>query len=105
MTSRDTGAILSIMIRRFKDKDAARLFEGHSVPCYRAIEKQARRRLQILDSAEKIEDLKQLRSNRFEALKGSRKGQYSIRINDQWRLCFRWAEDAEATDVEIVDYH
>jgi len=61
--------------------------------------------MQILDDAASLEDLARLPSNRFEALKGDRQGQYSIRINDQWRLCFRWNEDGEATDVEIVDYH
>jgi proteic killer suppression protein len=69
------------------------------------IERQAQRRLQILDSAESLLDLRRLPSNRFEALRGDRKGRYSIRINDQWRLCFRWNEANEATDVEIVDYH
>lgn len=93
------------MIRSFKDRDAEALFKGKSVRRYRAIEKQARRRLQILDDAEVIEDLTRLPSNRFEALKGERKGQCSIRINSQWRLCFRWTADGDVIDVEIVDYH
>ena len=92
------------MIRSFKDRDAEALFDGRPVRRYRAIEEQVQRRLQVLDSAADLRDLAALRSNRFEALKGDRKGQYSIRINDQWRLCFRWNEDNEATDVEIVDY-
>lgn len=93
------------MIRSFKDKHARTLFAGRSPPRLRSIARQAQRRLQILDSAESLEDLKRLPSNRFEALGGNRKGQYSIRINKQWRLCFRWNDDNEATDVEIVDYH
>jgi len=93
------------MIRSFKDRDAQALFEGGSVRRLRTIERQAQRRLQILDSAEGLLDLSQLPSNRFESLKGDRKGQYSIRINDQWRLCFRWNDANEAIDVEIVDYH
>jgi len=93
------------MIRSFKDRDAEALFGGGSVRRYRAVERQVQRRLQILDSAADLRDLAALPSNRFEALKGDRKGQYSIRINDQWRLCFRWSADNEATDVEILDYH
>ncbi len=60
--------------------------------------------MQILDSAVRLEDLMMLRSNRFEALSGDRKGQCSIRINDQWRVCFEWKEDGPH-NVEIVDYH
>jgi proteic killer suppression protein len=93
------------MIRDFKDRDARTLFRGGSVRRLRMIERQAQRRLQILDSAEALSDLAALPSNRFEALKGDRKGQYSIRINDQWRLCFRWSAANEAYDVEIVDCH
>jgi len=62
------------------------------------------RKLQMLDVAKSIEDLKCPPGNHLEALKGNRRGQYSIRINDQWRICFRY-EDGEAIDVEIVDYH
>jgi proteic killer suppression protein len=93
------------MIRSFKDRDAEALFAGGSVRRYRAVERQIQRRLQILDGAGSLGDLAALPSNRFEALRGDRKGQYSIRINDQWRLCFRWTADNEASDVEIVDYH
>ena len=67
-------------------------------------ERQAVRKLEQLEWSEKLEDLRVPPGNRLEALKGRRKGQYSIRINDQFRLCFRWAEDG-AYDVEIVDYH
>ena len=69
-----------------------------------ALERQAVRKLEQLEWSEKLEDLRVPPGNRLEALKGRRKGQYSIRINDQFLLCFRWAEDG-AYDVEIVDYH
>ncbi len=65
---------------------------------------QAARRLVLLDSAETLHDLAALSGNRLEALRGDRDGQYSIRINTQWRICFRWTEDGPS-DVEIVDYH
>lgn len=92
------------MIRSFRDKDARALFEGKSVRRYRAIEKQAQNRLQYLDAATTLADLASRPSNHFEKLSGDRKGQCSIRINDQWRLVFRWTEEG-AEDVEIVDYH
>ena len=92
------------MIKSFSDKETQALFEGRRVRRFQAIEAQVARRLQFLDSATRIEDLMLRPSNRFEALGGKRKGQYSIRINDQWRLCFRFA-DGDAFDVEIVDYH
>ncbi|KZD12692.1 type II toxin-antitoxin system RelE/ParE family toxin [Oceanibaculum pacificum] len=92
------------MIKSFSDKETRALFEGRRVRRFQAIEAQAARRLQFLDSATRIEDLMLRPSHRFEALSGKRKGQYSIRINDQWRLCFRFA-DGDAFDVEIVDYH
>lgn len=92
------------MIRSFRDKDARALFEGQSVRRYRAIERQAQNRLQYLDAATSLADLAARPSNRFEKLSGNRKGQCSIRINDQWRLVFRWTEQG-AEDVEIVDYH
>lgn len=68
------------------------------------IEKVARRKLRMLDDAEKLEDVGAVPGNRLEALAGDRKGQYSVRINDQWRICFGWREGA-AEDVEMVDYH
>jgi proteic killer suppression protein len=92
------------MIRGFKDKKTQSLFEGHRVRQFQGFTDQAVRRLTILNNAETLEDLVCLRSNRFEALSGDRKDQYSIRINKQWRICFRWAEDGPF-DVEIVDYH
>ena len=66
--------------------------------------RQAEKRLQILDSATCLQDLKNLPSNHFEGLQGNRKGQYSIRINNKWRICFEWI-DNEPNNVEIVDYH
>jgi proteic killer suppression protein len=92
------------MIRSFKDKDALALFEGKRVRRYRAIEKQVQNRLQYLDAAVTLTDLAARPSNRFERLSGNRKGQCSIRINDQWRLCFRWTAQGPE-DIEIVDYH
>jgi len=92
------------MIRSFRDKDAQSLFEGKSVRRYRAIEMQAQRRLQYLDAAITLRDLAARPSNRLERLSGDRRGQCSIRINNQWRICFRWT-DKGPEDVEIVDYH
>ncbi|MEW5792565.1 MAG: type II toxin-antitoxin system RelE/ParE family toxin [Pseudomonadota bacterium] len=92
------------MIRSFRDKDTEALFAGRSVRRFERFRAQAERRLQILDSATCIEDLAQLPSNRFEALRGDRQGQFSIRINAQWRVCFTWREGGPH-QVEIVDYH
>ena len=92
------------MIRSFKDRDTARLFDDELVARFRAIERQARRKLLYLHRARTIHDLGVPPGNRLEVLRGNRKGQYSIRINDQWRICFRW-KDGDAHDVEIVDYH
>ncbi len=92
------------MIRSFKDRDTARLFDDELVARFRAIERQARRKLLYLHRARTIQDLSVPPGNRLEALRGNRKGQHSIRINDQWRICFRW-KDGDAHDVEIVDYH
>lgn len=92
------------MIRGFKDRRTLRFYEGQRVPEFQAFADQASRRLTILDSATAVSDLLNLRSNRIETLSGDRKGQYSIRINRQWRICFRWNVDGPY-DVEIVDYH
>ena len=92
------------MIRGFKDRDTQRFFEGHDVREFRGFEAQATRRLTVLDNASSLRDLGGLPSNRLELLSGDRAGQYSIRINRQWRVCFRWGEDGPY-DVEIVDYH
>ena len=92
------------MIRSFKDQRAERLFHGGRVPEFQGFARQAERRLRLLDAADGLRALRMLPSNRFEALKGDRAGQYSIRINRQWRICFEWHDDG-AHDVEIVDYH
>lgn len=92
------------MIRSFRNAATARLFADEDVPRFRAIERQARRKLLLLDGAGKLEDLRQPPGNRLEAPKGDRRGQHSIRINDQWRICFEWRDDG-ADLVEIVDYH
>jgi len=92
------------MIRSFKDAATARLFADEDVPRFRAIERQARRKLLLLHSIGSLNDLRSPPGNRLEALKGSRSGQHSIRINDQWRICFVWRDNG-AESVEIVDYH
>jgi len=92
------------MIKSFRSRDAEDLFNDILVRRFRAIERPARRKLLYLHRARRLEDLRAPPGNRVEALKGDREGQYSIRINDQWRVCFRWYE-GNAYDVEIVDYH
>ena len=79
---------------------------GEFVREFQGFDRQANKRLEILDAATGLEDLRGLPSNRLEALKGDRAGQYSIRINMQWRICFEWPQDATGpSNVEIVDYH
>jgi proteic killer suppression protein len=92
------------MIRSFKDAATARLFADEDVARFRGIERQARRKLMLLDGAASPNDLRVPPGNRLEALKGDRKGQHSVRINDQWRICFVW-QASGPDDVEIVDYH
>jgi toxin HigB-1 len=92
------------VIQSYKDVRASRLMKRERVIELAAIEEQARTRLIRLDSATSMQDLLALPGNRLEALKGSRKGQFSIRINDHYRICFRWKERGPE-DVEIVDYH
>ena len=92
------------MIQSFQDERAQRLLDGLRVVELVNFEEQARSRLIRLDSATSLEDLRALRGNRLEALSGSRKGQFSIRINDQYRICFNWGAKGP-TDVEITDYH
>jgi len=92
------------MIRSFRDQKTERFFEGRRVQAFEGFAEQAERRLAYLDNAERLNDLSDLRSNRLESLSGDRIGQYSIRINRQWRICFRWENDGPY-DVEIVDYH
>jgi proteic killer suppression protein len=92
------------MIRSFRCRDTERLANDEVVPRFRAIERVARRKLELLASATALEDLRSPPGNRLEALRGNRTGQFSIRINDQWRICFNWL-GGDAFDVEIVDYH
>ena len=92
------------MIRTFRDAQAARLFAGERVARFANFAAVAERKLQQLDSVVTLEALRSPPGNRLEALKGERRGQHSIRINDQWRICFIWKKDG-IFDVEIVDYH
>lgn len=92
------------MIKSFKCGDTESLSKGIRVRRFVNIATIARRKLRQLEIAGQLNDLKVPPGNRLEALKGDRAGQYSIRINDQWRVCFRWTESG-AEDVEIVDYH
>ena len=92
------------MTRSFKCSDTDALSKGNRVKRFASIAKIARRKLRQLQIAANLEDLRVPPGNRMEALKGDRTGQYSIRINRQWRICFRWTE-AGAEDVEIIDYH
>ncbi len=92
------------MIRSFADKNARALFEDRDVRMYRGIERMARRKLLILHGVTNLEELRIPPGNRLEQLSGNRAGQFSIRINRQWRVCFKWI-DNNAHDVEIVDYH
>ena len=92
------------MIRSFKDTDTEALFRLGRVRRFVNIERPALRKLKQLDLARRIEDMRAPPANRLEKLSGNRAGQWSVRINDQFRVCFRWAEGG-AEDVEIVDYH
>jgi proteic killer suppression protein len=91
------------MIVSFKDGDTEQLAGGRRVQRFVNIEAVARRKLRQLEIAGGLDDLRVPPGNRLEPLRGDRAGQHSIRINDQWRICFRWVDGAE--DVEIVDYH
>ena len=93
------------MIRSFRDKDTARLFARESVRRWSSeLQHVALRKLRMLDAAMTLDDLRVPPANRLEKLKGDRRGQWSIRVNNQWRICFRW-EGTDAHDVELVDYH
>jgi len=92
------------MIRSFKCSDTAALASGVRVRRFASIETVARRKLRQLEIAGRLDDLRVPPGNRLEALKGRRAGSFSIRINDQWRVCFRWIAGG-VEDVEIVDYH
>lgn len=91
---------------KYRDKRTARFAEGQRVKEFQAFERQAYKRLEILEAAPNTQALMNLPSNRFQALGGDRAGQYSIRINEQWRICFEWPEgEPSPFNIEIVDYH
>ena len=92
------------MIKSFRDSRAKALFEQREVPALQHIERATRRKLEALDAARRLDDLAAARGNNLEALKGDRRGQHSIRINEQYRICFVW-QKGDVSDVEIVDYH
>ena len=93
------------MIKSFRCKDTQILFEGRTPRCFRGIEQPATRKLQMLDDAtDLLSDLGGIPGNRLEKLSGNRKGQWSIRVNDQWRICFKF-KNGNVFDAEIVDYH
>ena len=92
------------MIKSFKCKDTEKLFNDIGVKRFRSISRTARIKLEVLNAAISLQSLRVPPGNRLEQLKGNRNGQYSIRINDQWRICFVWSEES-VFDVEIVDYH
>lgn len=94
------------MILSYKDKRTGQFSQGDFVKAFQGFEQQAARRLAILNAAPSLDTLRTLPSNRLEALKGDRAGQYSIRINQQWRVCFAWPDGQTGpSDVEIADYH
>jgi len=92
------------VIRSFGSANTERLFRRERVKQFEAFERQAQRKLAELDAATSLNDLGAIPGNHLEKLKGDRKAQHSIRINDQWRVCFVW-KDSNAHDVEIADYH
>jgi toxin HigB-1 len=94
------------MIVSYRDKRTSAFAAGKRVKTFSAIEHSARLKLDRLEAATSLHDLAALPGNRFEALVGDRKGQYSIRINDRWRICFEWRDAAPGpSNVEIIDYH
>ena len=95
-----------MMILGYRDRRTERFAGGGFVRAFQGFEDQAAKRLSILNAAPSLDTLRALPSNRLEALRGAREGQYSIRINRQWRICFTWARgESGPSDVEIVDYH
>ena len=105
MTNVLVSGTLQVVIKSFADKQTAALFGGHSVKALpNQIQARARAKLLVVDAARQLDDLRVPPGNRLEALHGDRRGQHSIRINNQWRICFEWREEA-AWNVEITDYH
>ncbi|MFT5396719.1 MAG: proteic killer suppression protein [Gammaproteobacteria bacterium] len=92
------------MIKSYRDKRTKAFANGEHVKAFQGFKKQAEKRLEILDAADSLNDLAALPSNRFEQLTGDRKGQYSISINKQYRICFTWSSDGPE-NIEITDYH
>ena len=92
------------MIRSFRDRATERLWNGETVKRFAGIKNIAHRKLDMVNAALSLNDLRSPPGNRLEALSGDRKGQHSIRVNDQWRVCFVWTADGPA-EIEIVDYH
>ena len=106
MTSCVNGGNYFEMIQSYRDKRTEAFANGEFVREFHGFARQAFKRLEILDAATSMRELRQLPSNRLEALRGDRSGQFSIRINDQYRLCFIWQNDAAGSElVEIIDYH
>ena len=94
------------MIIDYRDKRTAAFAAGQFVKEFQGFEQQAEKRLAVLDAATSLNDLRALRSNRLETLSGDRQGQFSIRVNRQWRICFEWPGDAQGpSSIEITDYH
>ena len=94
------------MIRSYRDRDLERFNDGGEIRRWEPFRRQAERRLRILDAATSLAELASMNSNRLETLSGDRKGNYSIRINGQWRICFEWTKgEPGPSNVEIVDYH
>ncbi len=94
------------MVATYRDKRTADFAAGKRIKAFAGIERSAQLKLDRLEAAQSLRDLAALPGNRFETLKGDRRGQYSIRINDRWRICFEWPDKAPgAEQVEIVDYH
>jgi proteic killer suppression protein len=93
------------MIQSFADRETEAFYQtGKTTAGYQAVAKIAMRKLDMLDAAKVLDDVRVPPGNKLEKLRGTRSGQYSIRINEQWRICFRWT-DTGPSDVEIVDYH